>query len=88
MLGIINRMAICSRLLLVEMGIQGAEGMTALMHAVDSGQVDLVSLLLAEAPIKNAAGDTALDIARRRAKSHPPDSPYNQCVSMLLSFQW
>ncbi|EFO61702.1 Protein 21.1 [Giardia lamblia P15] len=87
MLGIINRMAICSRLLLVEMGIQGAEGMTALMHAVDSGQVDLVSLLLAEAPIKNAAGDTALDIAKRRAKGHPPDSPYNQCVSMLLNFQ-
>ena len=88
MLGVINRMAICSRLLLIEMGIQGADGMTALMHAVDSGQVDLVALLLAEAPIKNAAGDTALDIARRRAKGHPPTSPYNRCISMLVNFQY
>lgn len=87
MLAVINSMAICSRLLLVEMGIQGSGGMTALMYAADSGQINLVALLLAEAHIKNLAGETALDIARKRAKGHSPNSQYSLCVSMLLNFQ-
>ena len=46
-----------------EIGMQDADGMTALMLAVLGNQVQCVKLLLEEVGIKNDYGDLAIDLA-------------------------
>ncbi|TNJ29894.1 Ankyrin repeat protein 1 [Giardia muris] len=67
-----------------EQGQQDSDGWTALMYAGKNAHADCVRLLLEEASIRNAAGQTALDIVE---SVEPPDNDarvrYIECALII-----